>query len=164
MIELDNVMFLENFDEFAHVCANGFLVHLIRLADLGRDAAFVVASLHEFEDLRPDHIETEHLPVVNIEQNSAVWGLSASDGVGYAEHLVRIPGPVDSTHAGLTALWHLKKRNSRRWALCSQNEKLSRKLMQTQWMGLPSDLGLGTATFAFMTYGNAMCGTVYIKG
>jgi hypothetical protein len=73
-------------DEIVHIGARHFPAHSVVTADLIRDARFVVAALHEFENPGSDEIQAEHLAVMDIQQNPSVHCLCLPDGVGYSEH------------------------------------------------------------------------------
>ncbi len=92
---------MQRFDELGNVGAHHFAVRAIVAADLFSDAGFVKPALHQFKNFGPDNVQAEHLPVMDVEQNSTVLCLCSPDGVGYSEHganrLEETDGAVPST-------------------------------------------------------------------
>jgi hypothetical protein len=83
---MDDVVFLERFDEFDDMCAHGVRVSCVLLADLLCDADLLVTTLEELEDLRPHDIQAEHLAVAHVEQNFSVGRSRSPDGLGNSKH------------------------------------------------------------------------------
>src|SRR5882762_9318749 len=92
---LKDVMLVERIDEFEHIGTHHFPVCAIGTADLVCDSCLVISPLHQFEDLGSDNIETKHLAVMNVEENSSVHCLGSPDCVGYSEHCTCVSHAVD---------------------------------------------------------------------
>ena len=97
---LKDVMLVERIDEFEHIGTHHFPVCAIGTADLVCDSCLVISPLHQFEDLGSDNIETKHLAVMNVEENSSVHCLGSPDCVGYPEHGCGIPDGIGPTTSG----------------------------------------------------------------
>ncbi len=71
-------MTVEGIEELAHVAACDIPGYAVGIADLLRDARFVISALEEFENLGTDQVQAKHLAVVNVEKNRAVLPLGAA--------------------------------------------------------------------------------------
>ena len=80
---------MQSLDELDHVCTHYFFARSIVVTDFVCDAGFVIAPLHQFEDLGPDDIQGKHLTVMDIQQNSAIYRFGASDRVRYFQHTAK---------------------------------------------------------------------------
>jgi hypothetical protein len=70
---------LKRFDKFTHVRFGGSPLDPKLTRELFRDLGFRRALLQEFENSRSDEIEAEHLPVENVEDNTAILAVRGPD-------------------------------------------------------------------------------------
>jgi hypothetical protein len=83
---LQDMVLLESFDELDYIGAHDIPARSIVATDFVGDERLVVTPLHQFQDLGSDDIQAEHLAVVNVQQNSAIYCLAPPDCVGDSEH------------------------------------------------------------------------------
>src|SRR6185437_10326105 len=110
---LQNVMLVQNLDKIANVGANRLDVGRKHTADLLGDLCLVESPLEQLDNLRADHIQTKHLAMVDVEQNSPIFCLCSPDGVRNSKHRCRTSRSRKNAYdqpAG--ALWHPAARNS----------------------------------------------------
>ena len=87
---------LQCFDELGNIRTHAFFVDSIVTANFVCDAALVITPLHQIKDSCSDNVETEHLTVLNIEQNSPVRCFRPPDCVGDSQHIRSLLKPIES--------------------------------------------------------------------
>jgi hypothetical protein len=83
---LQNMVPIQDFEEFVDVGSDRFEVHGVCAANLVRDLGFVNPAVEQVENLGAHKVEAEHLTVMNVQKDSAVLGPGSADGVSDLEH------------------------------------------------------------------------------
>lgn len=76
-------------NEFVNIGTSGADFDGIFPADVRCDPAFVAARLKQADDPGADNVEAEHLPVTDVEQDSAIVRVGPAYGAGKCEHCAK---------------------------------------------------------------------------
>lgn len=79
-------MLLQRFNELENVDAHDLTVCAILSADFIGDGRFVVSLFQQVENLGSNHIQTEDLPVMDVQDDGPILGRCASNSVGDSKH------------------------------------------------------------------------------
>src|SRR5258708_6765091 len=115
-------MLTQGFDEIVNVRAHNLDAHCVGPTDFLRNACLVPSLLYQLENFRPNDIDRKHLPVTDIEKDSPILGVCASNGVGRIQHgLVCMPRSCCLELKGLLywAMSHPAKKEARHFNIRS---------------------------------------------
>jgi hypothetical protein len=83
----------QGFKKFADIRTHDIDICAVLCAYPTSDLLLVTSRTNEFEDLRSDGIEAEHLASLDIEQDRAILRLGLPDRAGDRDHQVNRPWP-----------------------------------------------------------------------
>jgi hypothetical protein len=93
LTRLKNAVTAQGFKKFADIGTHDIDIRTVRCAYPTHDLLLVTSGTNEFEDLRSDGIQAEHLASLDIEQDRAILRLGLPDRAGYRNHSVNRPLP-----------------------------------------------------------------------
>jgi len=77
----DQFVFLEGSDEFAHVVLDSLSICAKLAADCVHDVRFRQSTLEKFQDPRPNGVQVEHLPLMDIEHDRSILAVCAPNSI-----------------------------------------------------------------------------------
>jgi hypothetical protein len=134
---------LQSFDELDYIRADNVPIRSVIATDLVCDARLVAASLHQFKDLGSDHIQAEHLAVVNVQQDSTIYSFGSPDCVGYSEHCCAGSELTNLDRLTCKALSQLVRTNSTSGPFYSYRDNSCANLLGMLHIGDHPGLGSG---------------------
>ncbi|MGB9070777.1 MAG: hypothetical protein WCC21_19600 [Candidatus Acidiferrales bacterium] len=91
LIRLKDAVPTQGFKKFADVRTHDIDICAVVGADLPSDLLLVTSGCNEFENLRSDGIEAEHLAPLDIKQDRAILRLGSSERAGDRDHRFNRP-------------------------------------------------------------------------